>query len=151
MGSIQTISGGIAQDQRGSIRFVNDFNLTAVKRFYIIENSSTEIVRGWRAHRTEQRWFFILEGGFSMSYVKVDDWDQPSRELEVSEISWRASDNSVVHVPAGFATAFRALEARSKLLVFADFGIEHAKDDDFTYALDYFYGFNSNKSARLNL
>lgn len=147
MASIQTIPGDIAQDQRGSIRFVNDFDLTAVKRFYIIENANTEIIRGWRAHRTEQRWFFVLEGGFAMSYVKVDDWEQPSRKLEVSEISWRASDNSVVHVPVGFATAFRALEPWSKLLVFADFDIEHAKDDDFTYALDYFYGLDSDEAV----
>ncbi len=75
-----------------------------------------------------------------MSYVQIDDWEQPSRDLEIGELSWWAKDNQVVHVPAGFGTAFRALQPESKLLVFADVDIDHAKEDDYTYTLDYFSG-----------
>lgn len=37
---IKTIKGGIAEDHRGHIRFVNDFDMTEVKRFYIIKTKT---------------------------------------------------------------------------------------------------------------
>lgn len=138
MNGITFIQGGIAEDHRGSIRFVNDFDMAAVKRCYIIENKNTETIRGWRAHRIEQRWFYVLDGAFSMKTVKIDDWDQPSRELPVEEMIMRSGEQRVIHVPVGYGTAFQALEAGSRLLVFADYGIEHAKLDDYTYPVDYF-------------
>ncbi len=138
MEEITITPGGIAEDHRGCIRFVNDFDMTAVKRFYIIENKDTETIRGWRAHRIEQRWFYVLDGAFSMKTVKIDDWSKPSRELPVDETIMRSEEQQAVHVPVGYGTAFKALEPGSRLLVFADYGIEHAKDDDYTYPADYF-------------
>ncbi|MGV3763068.1 WxcM-like domain-containing protein [Parapedobacter sp.] len=146
MEGIGIIQGGIAEDHRGSIRFVNDFDATAVKRFYIIENKDTETIRGWRAHRIEQRWFYVLDGAFSMKTVKIDDWNGPSRALAVEETMMRAGEQRVVHVPVGFGTAFQALEPGSRLLVFADYGIEHAKNDDYTYPADYFIRGNAQSS-----
>lgn len=137
---IEFITGGIAEDHRGHIRFVNDFDMGAVKRFYIIENKDLSTIRGWRAHRIEQRWFYVLEGAFSLKTVQIDDWVEPSRQLPVEEVVLHASDERVVHVPVGYGTAFQALEAGSRLLVFADYGIDHAKEDDYTYPHDYFDG-----------
>src|SRR5690606_9800072 len=86
---------------RGSIRFVNDFDMTAVKRFYIIENKDTETIRGWRAHRIEQRWFCVIEGAFSMKTVRIDDWSEPSKELPVEETILRSEEQRIIHVPVG--------------------------------------------------
>lgn len=135
---IQAFQGGIAKDHRGEIRFVNDFDMTLVKRFYIIKNADTVLVRGWRAHRIEQRWFYVLSGSFVVDLVKIDNWDNPSRELHIETKLVKASDQHVLHVPAGWGTAFRAEEENSELLVFADHGISHAENDDHTYPLDYF-------------
>lgn len=140
MDDIRTIPGGIAEDHRGSIRFVNDFDMTEVKRFYIIENKDTETIRGWRAHRIEQRWFYVLEGTFLLKTVKIDDWENASPHLPVEEQILRKADQQVIHVPVGYGTAFQALEPGSRLLVFADYGIEHAKEDDYTWPADYFTG-----------
>jgi len=135
---LQKIQGGIAKDHRGQIRFVNDFDMTQVKRFYIIKNADTELVRGWRAHRMEQRWFYVLSGAFAVDLVKIDNWEQPSPELDVEKRVLRASDQQVLHVPVGYGTAFQALEPESELLVFADFGIDNAKSDDYTWPVGYF-------------
>ena len=132
------IKGGIAKDNRGQIRFVNDFDMSLVKRFYIIKNSDTELIRGWRAHRIEQRWFYVLSGSFAIDIVKIDNWDQTSQDLPLTKEVLKAEDGRVLHLSAGYATAFQALEPNSELLVFADYGIEHAKHDDYTYPLDYF-------------
>ncbi|MGJ1285280.1 WxcM-like domain-containing protein [Sphingobacterium spiritivorum] len=135
---INFITGGVAKDHRGQIRFVNDFDMSQVRRFYIIKNADIELIRGWRAHRIEQRWFYVLSGAFSVDLVKIDNWDSPSKDLAVETEVLKSEEHRVLHVPVGYGTAFRALEPDSELLVFADYGIENAKLDDHTYPLDYF-------------
>lgn len=135
---IDFIKGGIAKDDRGQIRFVNDFDMSLVKRFYIIKNLDLTLVRGWRAHRIEQRWFYVLSGSFAIDTVKIDNWETASRELPVERLVLSTDENSVLHLSTGYATAFQALEENSELLVFSDFGIENAPKDDYTYPLDYF-------------
>lgn len=138
MKEIKTIQGGVAADHRGQIRFVNDFDMTAVKRFYIIENADSELVRGWRAHRIEQRWFYVLSGSFHIDVVQIDNWEKPSPDLTIEKRTLRADSQEVLHVPAGYGTAFQALKPNSQLLVFADHGIDHAPMDDYTWDLEYF-------------
>lgn len=135
---IKSIIGGIAKDHRGQIRFVNDFDMTHVKRFYIIKNTDSELIRGWRAHRIEQRWFYVLSGSFSLDLVQIDDWENASPNLPVDNRVLKAEEQQVLHVPAGYGTAFQALEPESELLVFADYGIENAKNDDYTWSQDFF-------------
>jgi len=135
---LNTIQGGIAQDERGAIRFVNEFDMSLVKRFYIIRNADTELIRGWRGHKIEQRWFYVLSGGFSLDLVKIDNWAKPEKLLPIQNIILKVSDMKVLNVPNGYATAFKALEQNSELLVFADYPLAHAPEDDYTWALNYF-------------
>lgn len=135
---IRLIKGGEAVDHRGKIRFVNDFDLTLIKRFYIISNRDTTFFRGWRGHSIEQRWFYVLIGRFELYTVKIDDWSSPSPDLPVDMKYISADDLNVLHLPRGYATAFRSTEENSELLVFADHSLEHAVEDDFTWGIDYF-------------
>jgi len=135
---INFIKGGIAQDQRGQIRFVNDFDMSQVKRFYVIKNADTELIRGWRAHCIEQRWFYVLSGSFEVDIVQIDNWDFASADLPIEKKVLSSKDLEVLHVSVGYGTAFKALEPESELLVFADYAIEHASKDDYTWPLDYF-------------
>ncbi len=86
----------------------------------------------------EQRWFYVLSGSFELSLVKIDDWDNPSKDLKIDKEILKAEDQQVVHVPVGYGTAFKALEEGSELLVFADYGIENAKNDDYTWPIGFF-------------
>ena len=135
---IKNIQGGIAKDHRGQIRFVNDFDMSKVKRFYIIRNTDLDLIRGWRAHRIEQRWFYVLSGSFKIDIVEIDNWDQASNNLAVKTEIFKSEDNKVLHLSSGYGTAFQALEEGSELLVFSDFGIENAPKDDYTYPVEYF-------------
>ncbi|WP_312789829.1 WxcM-like domain-containing protein [Sphingobacterium sp.] len=138
MGELSFIQGGIAKDERGQIRFVNDFDMSLVKRFYIIKNADTELIRGWRSHRIEQRWFYVLSGSFNVDLVKIDDWENPSASLPIENLELNAADMKILHVPAGYGTAFRALDADSELLVYADYPVSHSPLDNYTWAADYF-------------
>ena len=135
------IQGGIAKDNRGQIRFVNDFDMKDVKRFYIIKNTDLDLIRGWRAHKIEKRWFYVLSGSFLISVVKIDNWQNPSRNLIVEDIILNSMDNRILHLPPGNGTAFKALEEDSELLVFADHYLDHSKYDDYSYELSYFINY----------
>ncbi|PVH25600.1 WxcM-like domain-containing protein [Sphingobacterium corticibacter] len=132
------IPGGVAKDARGQIRFVNAFDMTEVKRFYLIQNANLELIRGWRGHKIEQRWFYAISGVFSARLVKIDNWNNPSANLPIEQFLLTASEGQVLHVPAGYATAFQSKENNSELLVFADYGVEHAALDDHLWPSDYF-------------
>lgn len=138
MKEISTIKGGVAKDQRGQIRYVNDFDMSLVKRFYIIKNADTNLIRGWRAHRVEQRWFYILSGSFSIDIVAINNWIEPNPESPIINLKLDPNDMSVLHVPKGYGTSFRALEENSEVLVYADYPLSHAPMDDYTWPIDYF-------------
>lgn len=132
------IKGGAHSDHRGTITFINDFDMQAVKRFYRIKHPDIDTIRGWRGHKIEQRWFHVSSGAFLVKLIKVDDWVAPSSSLPIEEIILNEAHHIVLHIPAGYATAIRALEENSELMVFADYPIEHAKNDDYLFPLDYF-------------
>ena len=58
----ELIQGGTYTDARGVVRFCNDFDMSAVKRFYTIANSAEQPVRGWIGHKRETKWFSPLKG-----------------------------------------------------------------------------------------
>src|SRR5690606_19812213 len=135
---VKSIAGGVAKDHRGQIRFVNDFDMAQVKRFYIIKNTDTDLIRGWRAHRIEQRWFYVLSGSFSVDLIQIDNWENASQDLPVEKSILKSEEHEVLHVPVGYGTAFQVIEPESELLVFAEYGIENAKNDNYTWPVDYF-------------
>lgn len=132
------IKGGAHADQRGKLTFVNDFIMDQVKRFYVIEHPNTDVIRAWRGHRIEQRWFCAMQGTFEIRLVKIDNWESPTKNLPVSEFVLSTDHPEVLHIPAGFASWIKAREENSKLLIFADYNIENAKNDDFLYPTDHF-------------
>lgn len=132
------IQGGAHADHRGTIRFYNSFEMSRVKRFYLIEHSDVETIRAWRGHRLEQRWFNVTSGEFLIKVVKIDDWEAPDGKAPVVSYKLSASENLILHIPNGYATGLKATEPNSVILVFADFGIEHAQNDDYLFDQDYF-------------
>ncbi|WP_423736766.1 hypothetical protein [Chitinophaga caseinilytica] len=131
--TVNLISGNDFQDARGKLTFVNDFDMSAVRRFYTIEHPDTAVVRAWQGHRVERKWFHVLEGAFEISVVKPDDWSQPSGELPVTTFKLEAGNPQVLAVPSGNATGFRATVANSKMIVFSDQSLDDSKQDDFRF------------------
>lgn len=136
---VNLIDGGQHTDHRGTIYFVNDFDMSEVKRMYMISHSDTAVRRGWRGHRLEQRWFCVIQGSFELKLVKIDDWDKPDQNLAIETVILSADNPQVIHIPVGYATGFRALVPDSKVMVYADRAIADAKLDDHLYPADYFH------------
>ncbi|MEJ2905652.1 WxcM-like domain-containing protein [Pedobacter panaciterrae] len=135
---VQVLNGGKHVDSRGRLDHVNDFDMSEVKRMYLITHIDPSVKRGWRAHKLEQRWFYVVEGSFEVSLVKIDDWVNPNPDLQLEVYVLSADKPQVLHVPVGYATGFKALERDAKFIVYADFGIENAVNDNYQYPSDYF-------------
>lgn len=137
------INGGNFQDERGKLTFINDFNMSPVKRFYIVRHESTEIIRAWQGHRYEQKWFHVLEGAFKVVLVQPDNWVKPRPDLPVQVFHLTAEYTQVLHVPGGFATGFKAETPNSRMIVYSDFGLQESKEDDFRFNTGLWYHWDS--------
>lgn len=132
------IEGDLFIDNRGSVSFLNDFTFDNVKRFYIIKHTSSNIIRAWQAHQKEIKFFYVLQGEFVISIVKINNWKNPSRDNEVTNYKLSSKDNSILAIPNRYANGFINLENNSELLVFSSSSLEESLKDDYRFDKDYF-------------
>lgn len=133
----KVIEGGNFSDHRGIISYVNDFSFKDIERFYIISNSDENPIRAWQGHKLDAKNFYCVNGSFKIHFVKIDDWEKPSKNLKIETISVSASESKIVHIPAGYANAIESLEKDSKLISFSTLPLANVKDDDARYPSDY--------------
>jgi hypothetical protein len=129
--------GNFHTDERGTLRFNNEFDASVVKRIYTIENHSLEFVRGWQGHKIEQRWFSCMDGKFEISVIEIDDFENPSKDLIRNVYELSADTLDFLHVKSGCITAIQAKEPNSKLLVLADYK-KGEIEDEYRFPIDYF-------------
>jgi len=124
------IKGGIYRDPRGQISFVNDMNFDAIERFYIIENSEENPLRAWQGHRIDNKYFYCLQGVIKVHFVKIDNWESPSKDLKVESVVLCSKESNVLHIPQGYANAIESLETGSKLMSFSTLPLSRTTEDD---------------------
>ena len=127
------IEGGKFKDSRGVIQYVNDFDMSEVKRFYTIFHSNTSIVRAWQGHKVEARWFYCTEGSFDVRLVKIDNWESPSGNLKAEKFILNSEESLILKVEPGYVNGFKALHINSRLISFSNFYINENKNDDFRF------------------
>nr|WP_315223147.1 WxcM-like domain-containing protein [uncultured Flavobacterium sp.] len=133
----KVIQGGNFSDHRGTISYVNDFSFKDIERFYIISNSDENPIRAWQGHKLDAKNFYCLNGSFKIHFIKIDNWDNPSKDLRIETIFVSASESKIVHIPAGYANAIQSLEKDSKLMSFSTLPLANVKEDDVRYESDY--------------
>lgn len=131
------IKGNSFTDIRGTIYFNNSFDTREIKRMYIIQNSSVNIIRGWQGHKVEQRWFSALQGEFEIHLIEVDNWETPSKDLQSIKYNLSSDKMNILRVPPGFISSIRSKEPASKLLAMSNYGIGEIKDE-YRYEINYF-------------
>jgi dTDP-4-dehydrorhamnose 3,5-epimerase-like enzyme len=124
------IKGGIHTDSRGQISFVNDMKFDAIKRFYIIENSDDNPLRAWQGHKIDNKYFYCLQGVIKVHYVKIDNWELPSKDLKIESVVLKSTESAVFHIPEGYANAIQSLEKGSKLMSFSTLPLSRTAEDD---------------------
>ena len=131
------LKGHSHEDARGTLLYNNDFDATDIKRIYVIENQNIDLVRAWRGHEIEQRWFSAMMGSFKIELIAIDNWDRPARNLERLEFVLDSQKLDILHIPAGYVSSIQSLSEGSKLLVMADYSMGALKDD-YRYEVNYF-------------
>lgn len=131
------ITGNCHSDQRGILLYNNDFDASLIKRIYIIENENIEFKRGWQGHQIEQRWFSAISGKFKIELIQIDNWENPSKDLEIFTYIIDSEKLNVIHVPSGYISSIQSLEFNSRLLVMADYLLGENKDE-YRYDIEYF-------------
>jgi len=126
------------KDERGIVRFVNDFHFEGVKRFYTIFHPDKSIIRAWQGHKKETKVFYVTNGSFTINWIKIDDWTSPSKDLMIESKVLSESESELLIVKPGYANGFKANENNSTLLVFSDMLLEESEKDDYRWGLDYF-------------
>lgn len=131
------IEGGVAVDDRGSLMFANTFDFKGVKRFYAVENFSTETIRAFHGHLKEAKYAFVASGTAVVAAVEMDHTETPNKQNKVNRYILSDKKPSVLYIPAGFANGFRFLTPHGKIFFFSTSTTEESKGDDYRFPADY--------------
>jgi len=131
------IEMGFAKDERGQLIFANDFPMDDIKRFYMVENSSLDVVRAWHGHVKEAKYVFVVSGRALVGAVYLDDLKSPDKKNEVHKYILSTEKPQILYIPGGYANGFRSLEPGTKVTFFSTATLEESKNDDFRFPIDY--------------
>jgi dTDP-4-dehydrorhamnose 3,5-epimerase-like enzyme len=123
------LNGDLATDDRGTIRFVNDFDFKNVKRFYQINNHQKGFIRAWHGHKKEDKYIYVASGSALVGVVNL-------KTEEVEKYVLTANKPRVLWVPAGNANGIMNLEDDTTVIVFSSKTLEESKDDDLRFSYD---------------
>ena len=132
----KVLNGGIFVDDRGPLRFVNDFNFEGVKRFYQVENFERGFIRAWHGHKYESKYVYVVKGSAWVAAIDMED----TTAIEKFVLSDKSP--KILFIPAGKYNGFQTLEENTTIIFFSTSTIEESKGDDFRLPYEQFPIFN---------
>jgi dTDP-4-dehydrorhamnose 3,5-epimerase len=139
------MTGGTAVDDRGTVRFVNDFDFDGVKRFYQVANHTEGFIRAWHGHWKEGKYVFVPRGTALVGAVQMEErgyvdgvgedcllhaGGAPERYVLSSDVP------KVLWIPPGHANGFMNLEADTVVQFFSTTTLEQSLGDDIRFPHD---------------
>ena len=117
------INGGIAVDDRGSVRFINDFDFKGVKRFYHVENHKRGFIRAWHGHKKEGKYVYVVDGSALIGIVNM-------KTNKISKYILSSKSPKILWIPPGYFNGFKSLEENTKIMFFSTTSLEESLGDD---------------------
>ena len=128
---MEIMNGGVFADDRGKLRFVNDFDFSNVKRFYQVENHRQGFIRAWHGHVHEGKYVYVPSGTALIGIVPLDDDNAtPKKFILTSE------NPSILWIPPNHANGFMNLESDTIVMFFSTSTLEESKGDDIRFPHD---------------
>ena len=127
--SPRTIPGGVAVDDRGSVRFVNDFDFKNVKRFYQVQNHRRGFIRAWHGHQHEAKFVYVASGSALVGAVNMET-------QVIDKFILSSQSPKVLFIPAGHANGFKTLEENTIILFFSTSDLNSSLNDDIRFPYD---------------
>lgn len=132
---------GQAIDDRGVLSFINDIDLSKVKRVYAVENFSTDTVRALHGHMHEEKYVLVVKGSIILVTAKINfvtaDPEMKPYPSDVKRLLLSDRNFSIHHIEAGRLNGFRALEPNTKVLFFSTSTLDESMGDDIRMDWDY--------------
>jgi dTDP-4-dehydrorhamnose 3,5-epimerase len=123
------IPGGVFADDRGFLRFVNDFDFSDVKRFYQVENHTQGYIRAWHGHEKEGKYVYVAKGTALVGAVNL-------KTEEINKFTLSSQSPSILYIPPGYANGFKNLEEDTIIMFFSTSTIEESHGDDIRFDWD---------------
>ena len=117
------ILGGISVDDRGSVRFVNEFDFEKVKRFYQVENHSKGFIRAWHGHKKEGKYVYVSSGTALIGVVDMETEN-------VQKFVLSSKTPKILYIPPNNFNGFKSLEENTTILFFSTTTLEESLGDD---------------------
>lgn len=136
------IQGAFFTDHRGIMRFVNDANIKDVLRFYFIKHPDVQFVRAWQGHQFERKYFYPISGSFVVAWVKIDNFDNPSKSLIPDYHIITANKSELIYIPKGYANGIKALQPDSELMIFSDMELKESVNEKIRYDPELWFDWN---------
>lgn len=136
------LKGGTFSDERGILSFVNEFDLSPVKRMYSIVHPDKSVVRAWQGHQQESKWFKCIKGRFVVAWKKIDDFSNPSPLPPPEHAILDSNQPEILFIPPGYANGLKALDVNSEIMVFSDYNLGESLDDKIRFDKDLWFDWN---------
>lgn len=142
---IKTIVGGVATDDRGTVRFVNDFDFKNVKRFYQVQNHQAGFIRAWHAHEKEAKYVYVVKGTALIGAVPLEKMKEIMTkrneatfvgDSKIFKTVLSANNPKIVFIPAGYANGFKSLESDTIIQFFSTSTLQESLGDDIRFDYD---------------
>ena len=134
MDEVTLIKGGIAVDDRGNLRFANDFHFENVKRFYEVENYRRGFIRAWHGHEKEGKYVWVACGSALVGAVPLDAQKGDISKVKKFVLSDKAP--GILWIPSGHYNGFMSLEENTRIIFFSTASMEETKGDDIRLEYD---------------
>lgn len=131
--ALSQVTGGRAVDDRGSLFFINDLDLSLFKRFYVVENHAQGFIRAWHGHKLEAKAVVVLSGSALVCAVRIDNWDSPSKDLPIERVVLSDQKPGALLIPAGYANGFMTLTPGAKVMFLSSSTLAESANDDFRF------------------
>lgn len=131
------VKGTTKSDRRGSVTFINDFTFRKIKRFYVVENVDTSIIRGFHGHMKEAKYTFVVSGRALLCTVYLDHPFHPSKINRVERFTLSSEQPTILYIPPRHANGFRALKKNTKIIFFSTLSLKDSLKDDYRFPPNY--------------
>lgn len=124
---VKLLNGGISTDDRGCVRFVNDFDFKDVKRFYQVENHDINYIRAWHGHKNEGKYVYVASGSALIGVVDLETKENVQKFILTSK------QPKVLFIPPNNANGFMNLENNTIILFFSTSTLQDSLNDDIRF------------------
>ena len=135
--SPKKIKGNKFTNDKGTIKFVNDFSLKRFKRFYQIDLPKAAIIRAFHGHMKESKAVFVISGSILLFIAKLTDKNIPSKKIKPKKIILSSDFPSIYFIPPKYANGIMSLEKNTRVIFFSDKTLKESEKDNCRFPQDY--------------